>query len=68
MPRVAKNINEKIAGLENKIEKKQSEIKKLREDLTQLQEKKTQTDNKALFEYMEKNNLSAEDILSAIKN
>ena len=68
MPRVAKDMNGKITALESKIEKKQSEIKKLREDLAQLKEKKNQADNKALFEYMTKNKLSAEDVLSAIKN
>lgn len=68
MPRLAKDFNEKITVLENKIAKKQDEIKKLREQLSEIQEKKNQADNKALFEYMVKNNLSAEDVLCAIKN
>ena len=68
MARTAKDPNAKITALENKIEKKQGEIKKLREQLAEIKAKKDQADNKALFEYMEKNNLSAEDVLGAIKN
>ena len=51
------NYEEKIATLQAKITKKQEEVKT----------KKAQQDYKVLVEYMEQNNLTAEDVLGAIK-
>lgn len=67
MPKGVRNLDGKIEALEAKVEKKQAEIKKLKEQIADLKKKKDQGDNKALFEYMLKNNLTAEDVLGAIK-
>ena len=61
------NYEEKIATLQAKITKKQEELKTLKAQLDEVQTKKAQQDYKVLVEYMEQNNLTAEDVLGAIK-
>lgn len=50
-----------------KITKKQEELKTLKAQLDEVKTKKAQQDYKVLVEYMEQNNLTAEDVLGAIK-
>ena len=57
----------KIATLQAKITKKQEELKTLKAQLDEVKTKKAQQDYKVLVEYMEQNNLTAEDVLGAIK-
>ena len=66
MPRVA-NYDEKIQQLQEKIDKKKEEIKALKEKQAEWQEKKNKADNQALMQYMEENDLSAEDVLAALQ-
>ena len=61
------NYEEKIATLQAKITKKQEELKNLKAQLEEVKTKKAQQDYKVLVEYMEQNNLTAEDVLGAIK-
>ena len=61
------NYEEKIATLQAKITKKQEELKTLKAQLDEVKTKKAQQDYKVLVEYMEPNNLTAEDVLGAIK-
>ena len=61
------NYEEKIATLQAKITKKQEELKTLKAQLDEVKTKKAQQDYKVLVEYMEQNNLTAEDGLGAIK-
>ena len=61
------NYEEKIATLQAKIAKKQEELKTLKAQLEEVKTKKAQQDYKVLVEYMEQNNLTAEDVLGAIK-
>lgn len=61
------NYEAKIATLTEKIEKKTAELKKLKEELSEIQAKKAKEDYKVLFDYMQANNISANDVLGAIK-
>ena len=61
------NYEERIATLQAKITKKQEELKTLKAQLDEVKTKKAQQDYKVLVEYMEQNNLTAEDVLGAIK-
>ena len=61
------NYDEKIAALEAKIEKKQAEIKSLKVTLSDLKAKKADDDYKELTEYMQANNLTAQEVLASIK-
>ena len=61
------NYEEKIATLQAKITKKQEELKTLKAQLDEVKTKKAQQDYKVLVEYMEQNNLTADDVLGAIK-
>ena len=61
------NYEEKIATLQAKITKKQEELKTLKAQLDEVKTKKAQQEYKPLDEYMEQNNLTAEDVLGAIK-
>ena len=61
------HYEEKIATLQAKITKKQEELKTLKAQLDEVKTKKAQQDYKVLVEYMEQNNLTAEDVLGAIK-
>lgn len=63
----AANYEAKIAILTEKVEKKTAELKKLREELSEIQSKKAKEDYKVLFDYMQANNISANDVLGAIK-
>lgn len=63
----AANYEAKIATLTEKVEKKTAELKKLREELSEIQSKKAKEDYKVLFDYMQANNISANDVLGAIK-
>ena len=62
------NYGEKIGALEEKIEKKQGEIKALKAKLAEIQAKKTQSEYAELAEYMQTNNLTAEEVLACIKD
>ncbi|MDY4475365.1 protein kinase [Mitsuokella sp.] len=57
----------KIQALEAKIAKKQEEVKKLKAELAAVKEKKAKEDYQELTAYMEENNLTAADVLAAIK-
>lgn len=61
------NYEAKIATLTEKVEKKTAELKKLKEELSEIQAKKAKEDYKVLFDYMQANNISADDVLGAIK-
>lgn len=61
------NYEAKIATLTEKIEKKTAELKKLKEELSEIQAKKAKEDYKVLFDYMQANNISADDVLGVIK-
>ena len=61
------NYDEKIAAIEAKIEKKQAEIKSLKATLGELKAKKAEDDYKELTEYMQANNLTAQEVLASIK-
>lgn len=61
------NYEAKIATLTEKVEKKTAELKKLKEELSEIQAKKAKKDYKVLFDYMQANNISANDVLGAIK-
>ena len=61
------NYDEKIAALEAKFEKKQAEIKSLKATLSDLKAKKADDDYKELTEYMQANNLTAQEVLASIK-
>ena len=61
------NYEAKIATLTEKVEKKTAELKKLKEELSEIQSKKAKEDYKVLFDYMQANNISANDVLGAIK-
>ena len=61
------NYEEKIATLQAQITKKQDELDTLKAQLEEVKTKKAQQDYKVLVEYMEQNNLTAEDVLGAIK-
>lgn len=61
------NYDAKIATLTEKVEKKTAELKKLKEELSEIQAKKAKEDYKVLFDYMQANNISANDVLGAIK-
>lgn len=61
------NYEEKISAIEAKIEKKQNEIKALKSQLGELKAKKAEDDYKELTEYMQANDLTAEDVLASIK-
>ena len=62
------NYDEKISVLEEKIAKKQDEIKKLKAQLADVKEKKAKEDYQELTAYMAENNLSASEVLAAIKD
>ena len=66
MARVA-NYEAKIATLTEKIEKKEAELKKLKEELASVKTKKAEEDYKVLFDYMQANNITADEVLGAIK-
>ncbi|MGO5130095.1 protein kinase [Mitsuokella jalaludinii] len=57
----------KIQALEAKIAKKQEEVKKLKAELAAVKEKKAKEDYQELTAYMEENNLTAAEVLAAIK-
>lgn len=61
------NYDAKIAALTEKVEKKTAELKKLKDELAEVQAKKAKEDYQVLFDYMQANNISAEDVLGAIK-
>lgn len=61
------NYDEKIKVLESKIEKKQEELKSLKATLSEWKEKKNKDDYRELTEYMQANNLTAEEVLASIK-
>lgn len=61
------NYEEKISAIEAKIEKKHNEIKALKSQLSELKAKKAEGDYKELTDYMQSNNLTAEEVLAAIK-
>lgn len=61
------NYEAKIATLTEKVEKKTAELKKLKEELSKIQAKKAKKDYKVLFDYMQANNISADDVLGVIK-
>ena len=61
------NYEEKINAIEKKIEKKHNEIKALKTQLSELKAKKAEGDYKELTEYMQANNLTAEEVLASIK-
>ena len=56
-----------VEDTQEKIAKKQEELKGLKAQLEEVKAKKAQQDYKVLVEYMEQNNLTAEDVLGAIK-
>ena len=62
------NYDEKISVLEEKIAKKQEELKKLKAQLADVKEKKAKEDYQELTAYMAENNLSASEVLAAIKD
>ena len=62
------NYGEKISALEEKIEKKQGEIKALKAKLAEIKAKKAQSEYAELAEYMQTNNLTAEEVLACIKD
>ena len=62
------NYSEKISALEEKIEKKQGEIKALKAKLSELKAQKAKYDYQELTEYMQANNLTAEEVLACIKD
>lgn len=61
------DFDKKIESLKSKIEKKHEELKKLKAELEAVKSKKASTDYKALVDYMEQNNLTAEEVLKSIK-
>lgn len=61
------NYDEKISALEAKIAKKQDEIKALKAKANDLKEKKAKDDYQELTNYMQANNLTAEEVLACIK-
>ncbi|SEA07332.1 protein kinase [Selenomonas ruminantium] len=61
------NYEEKISAIEAKIEKKHNEIKALKSQLSDLKAKKADGDYKDLTDYMQANNISAEEVLAKIK-
>lgn len=61
------DFDKKIESLKSKIEKKHEELKKLKAELEAVKSKKASTDYKALVDYMEQNNLTAEEVLESIK-
>jgi len=61
------NYDDKITAIEAKIEKKQAELKSLKAALSELKAKKAEDDYKELTEYMQANNLSAQEVLASIK-
>lgn len=61
------NYEEKISTIEAKIEKKHNEINTLKFQLNELKAKKAEGDYKELTEYMHANNLTAKEVLVAIK-
>lgn len=61
------DFDKKIESLKSKIEKRHEELKKLKAELEEVKSKKASTDYKALVEYMEQNNLTAEEVLESIK-
>lgn len=61
------DFDKKIESLKSKIEKKHEELKKLKAELEAFKSKKASTDYKALVDYMEQNNLTAEEVLESIK-
>lgn len=62
------NYDAKIAKLEEKIKKRKNEIKSLKDELEAVEAQKTEDDNKVLLEYMREKNLTAEEVLSVIKD
>jgi DNA-binding protein H-NS len=61
------NYEAKIATLTEKVEKKTAELKKLKEELSEIKSKKAKEDYKVLFDYMQENDISADDVLGVIK-
>ena len=61
------NYEAKIVTLTEKVEKKEAELKKLKEELAAVQTKKAKEDYKVLFDYMQANNITADEVLGAIK-
>lgn len=61
------NYEAKIVALTKKVEKKSAELKKLKEELSEIKSKKAKEDYKVLFDYMQENDISADDVLGAIK-
>lgn len=61
------NYEAKIATLTEKVEKKTAELKKLKEELSEIKSKKAKEDCKVLFDYMQENDISADDVLGVIK-
>lgn len=61
------NYEAKIATLTKKVEKKTAELKKLKEELSEIKSKKAKEDYKVLFDYMQENDISADDVLGVIK-
>lgn len=61
------DFDKKIESLKSKIEKKHEELKKLKAELEAVKSKKASTDYKALVDYMEQNDLTAEEVLESIK-
>ena len=62
------NYEGKLSVIEAKIEKKHNEIKALKYQLSELKTKKAEDDYKELTEYMQANNLTAEEVLASIKS
>lgn len=61
------NYEAKITTLTEKVEKKTAEFKKLKEELSEIKSKKAKEDYKVLFDYMQENDISADDVLGVIK-
>lgn len=62
------NYDQKIADLQNKIEKKQAEIKALRAEYNNLKSQQSEEAKKAVLEEMAARNISVEQLLEAMRN
>ena len=62
------NYEQKIEAVQEKIAKKQAEIKALRDEYNKLKAQQAGELNKAVLEEMAARNLSAEQVLEAIRN
>ena len=62
------NYEQKIAELQEKIEKKQNEIRELRTLYSNLKAQQEQANKQVILEEMEALNLSTDQVLAAIRN